>query len=410
MKKNRLYQCVLLLSLFTSIVHAQSSFSFDFNEYSGGYQQYNDAKLKGDFGSASLLSIVGMTRASVGNKQLRAKYPKNKILGSNTGFRFEKLLTSDNEAVLEYRVKFDDNFDWSKGGKLPGLAGSTSARGRGVYGCNDNRSQRKKGFSTRLMWRENGKLIFYPYAPLHPNYNGNNNSIPNDARKRGQGRCGGDIKITDLQKGRWYTIKQYIKLNTFKSNGSPNRNGIVKIWINGQLALNYNDFVLAGERNVKVNAIAFHTYRGGSTNQWASNRDGYAFFDDIKACTNCTDVSGSNDNKLKSTGTNRDGSRWRLIPILARRVSNDLTGLSLNTDESTSLNVYPNPAEGVFNVVRDSDAPAVVNVFSMTGMLIDTYQTQNTRLEISTSGYRSGLYLIEVDSEGTKQRVRLLVK
>lgn len=303
MKKKLFFKSTMVLFLLASTLQAQENFSFNFDRYTGGYTNYSEAKLKNDFTANKLLSIVGMNRATVGNKQLRAFYPKNKIRGVDTGFRFERLLKPSNEGVLEYRVKFEDGFQWSKGGKLPGLAGAETTTGRGVFGCNDDRNNRKKAFSTRLMWRENGKLIYYPYAPLHPSYRNSSNDIPNDAKKRGQGRCGGDLKITDLQVGKWYTIKQYVKLNTINANGTPNNNGIVKVWIDGKLELNYTNFVLAGTRSVKVNGIAFHTYRGGSTNDWAASKDGHVLFDNVKACTGCKDVAGGGNQDVNVAPT-----------------------------------------------------------------------------------------------------------
>ncbi len=301
MRKSLLLTSALALSLVTGIMNAQENFSFNFNKYSKGYKNYTEANLKKDFSSSKLLSIVGMKRAKVGNKQIRAFYPKNKILGKDTGFRFERLLKPSKEGVLEYRVKFEKGFDWSKGGKLPGLAGSNTTTGRGVFGCNDNRDTRKKAFSTRLMWREGGRLIYYPYAPLHSSYRNSSNDIPTEAKKRGQGRCGGDLTITTLSVNKWYTIKQYIKLNTFNANGSPKSNGIVKVWINGKLEFEHKNFVLAGTKSVEVNGFAFHTYRGGSTKDWASKKDGYALFDDIKACTGCKNVKGGSTNNGGNT-------------------------------------------------------------------------------------------------------------
>ncbi len=305
MRKGILFKGALALCLLTNVIQAQESFSFDFEEYTGSYTNYSETKLKNDFTASKLKSIVGMNRASVGNKQLRGFFPKDKILGKDTGFRFERLLKPSNEGVLEYRVKFESGFQFAKGGKLPGLAGSNTATGRGVFGCNDNRDARKKAFSTRLMWREGGRLIYYPYAPLHSSYKNSSNDIPTEAKKRGQGRCGGDLTITTLSVNKWYTIKQYIKLNTFNANGTPKSNGIVKVWINGKLELSYTDFVLAGIRDVKVNGFAFHTYRGGSTNDWAASKNGYALFDDVKACTACTDVASAEVNVAPTVSLNK---------------------------------------------------------------------------------------------------------
>jgi hypothetical protein len=46
------------------------------------------------------------------------------ILGFDTGFTwFSKASVESDEAWMSYKVKFSPGFDWTKGGKLPGLCG-----------------------------------------------------------------------------------------------------------------------------------------------------------------------------------------------------------------------------------------------------------------------------------------------
>jgi len=93
--------------------------------------------------------------------------------------------------------------------------------------------------------------------------------------------------IRNIQKDEWYTIRQYVKLNTPGSN-----NGILKMWIDGQLLMDLDDiaFRLPGKGNVKINALVGHTYRGGNATDpvWWSPTTDYAYFDDFKVWTNCS--------------------------------------------------------------------------------------------------------------------------
>jgi hypothetical protein len=50
---------------------------------------------------------------------------------------------------LSYYVRFSENFDFVKGGKLPGLFGGVGNSGGEIPDGTD-------GFSTRFMWRRNG--------------------------------------------------------------------------------------------------------------------------------------------------------------------------------------------------------------------------------------------------------------
>lgn len=52
---------------------------------------------------------------------------------------------------LEYRLRFDEGFDFVKGGKLPGLCGGPDTI-TGGDACDGTR-----GWSVRLMWRRNGR-------------------------------------------------------------------------------------------------------------------------------------------------------------------------------------------------------------------------------------------------------------
>ncbi|KAH0830194.1 hypothetical protein J3R83DRAFT_1549 [Lanmaoa asiatica] len=66
-------------------------------------------------------------------------------------------LAGARNVTLEYSVFFPADFDWVKGGKLPGLFG-------GHTGCSGGASARDC-FSTRLMWRPQGVGELYLYAP-----------------------------------------------------------------------------------------------------------------------------------------------------------------------------------------------------------------------------------------------------
>lgn len=71
--------------------------------------------------------------------------------GTSWSARFGK---SYDEATVEYQVRIDANFDYKRGGKLPGFCGGSSPMG----GRNT-----ADGFSARVMWRELGMMTQYVY-------------------------------------------------------------------------------------------------------------------------------------------------------------------------------------------------------------------------------------------------------
>ena len=66
-------------------------------------------------------------------------------------------ISKANNVTLDYKVFFPDDFDWVKGGKLPGLYGGHTrcSGGNPALDC----------FSTRLMWRAGGAGELYLVRP-----------------------------------------------------------------------------------------------------------------------------------------------------------------------------------------------------------------------------------------------------
>lgn len=236
---------------------------------------------------ASLIGDVAQETRIV-NGELRAEYKKDDAGGYAGGFLFDPYFDGVEEAYLEYKVKFDDNFFWATGGKLPGLGGSTQGinsetTGRGAIPSGGRYDENGTGFSARLMWRRNRDQTNDPYFILYSYF-----AEKPDGTVRKDGDAGDAIRIfTGLEDNKWYTIKQYIKLNT------PGQDdGTVIMWIDGvEVYKNKTHNIRqAGKDDLKINALIMNTYRGGSRTDtvWHSPRDEFAFFDDFKVWTNCT--------------------------------------------------------------------------------------------------------------------------
>lgn len=73
-----------------------------------------------------------------------------------------------------------------------------------------------------------------------------------------------------VQKNKWFAIDQYTKLNTVNADGSGNKDGILRVWIDGRLAYENTQFRVrhwpgnpAGAKNIKVYAVWLNFYNGG---------------------------------------------------------------------------------------------------------------------------------------------------
>lgn len=91
--------------------------------------------------------------SSANNTALRVEYPAGSFNNQTGGAQFYTLWNSSTpfqSMLLSYELAFDTNFQWVKGGKLPGLRGGPS-----VNGCDGGKEPNGTDcFSARLMWRK----------------------------------------------------------------------------------------------------------------------------------------------------------------------------------------------------------------------------------------------------------------
>jgi hypothetical protein len=191
------------------------------------------------------------------NNTIKVNYLKNEL---NFITKSIKINNTCKYATLIYNLFFPYNFDFVKGGKLPGLYGGDIEKG--CSGCEHS----NKCFSTRLMWRKNGKGEVYLYIP-------NNNNL--NIKKENTNDCGislGRGNFTFI-KDNWIEIKQQIKLNDINKN-----NGFIKLWINSELYIYHYNMIFKDNENVKINGILFSTFFGGHDLSWVPKKDMFALF------------------------------------------------------------------------------------------------------------------------------------
>lgn len=154
---------------------------------------------------------------------------------------------------LTYRVRFPQDFQFAKGGKLPGLFGGEAPRG-----CAPEELSR--GFSARLMWREGGKGELYLYVPGRSSH------------------CGESIGrgAWAFAPGAWTSVAEEVVVNT-----SGAADGAVRVWVDGQMVIEQEHIVLRESAEVKVEGLLFSTFFGGHDTSWASPVSQYAEFADF---------------------------------------------------------------------------------------------------------------------------------
>ena len=189
--------------------------------------------------------------AAPGGGTLTAVFPEGSINPGNDaaprggmGF-YDRFDTGDGAAgCLSYEVRFDDGFDFARGGKLPGLFGGTDNAG-----CAPASG---RGFSTRYMWSREGMGLLYAYFADR------------------QTRCGTPMGrgTFRFEPGRWHRIQQHLVLNRIGQ-----ADGRISIWFDGRLVFLASNLMVRDRGDVAIEGLMFSTFFGGSDPSWASPRD-----------------------------------------------------------------------------------------------------------------------------------------
>ena len=196
---------------------------------------------------------------SLYRKSLRIYYPKGKSGPRKSGAQWKLRLNAKyDEIYCAYSIKFQDAFDFARGGKLPGLAGGKANTG-------GNRPDGTDGWSARMMWRHSGSIEQYMY-------------YPDQRRKWGEDFPWGvdTWDVLHFEPGVWYTVEHHIKMNT------PSRaDGLIECWLNGQPTLKVSNLRFRDTSALAINIFFFSTFFGGQGPRWAPSRDEYIFFDNF---------------------------------------------------------------------------------------------------------------------------------
>jgi hypothetical protein len=231
---------------------------------------YTMAMVYADFGDgAGWNNGLDEGRATIveeaGAHYLRVTYPAGKVGPNDAGVQFMvPLAGSHDELYLAYRVRFAGDFQFVKGGKLPGLVG-----GSAPTGCDLDAATLSDGFSARMMWRTGGAAVQLMYT------------------SRLVGSCGDDFPYescgttTRFVPDRWHQVVHHLRMNTA---GQPD--GVMAAWLDGVLALSRTDVAFRSEgKGFAIDALYFSTFFGGSDPSWAPSTDQRIDFDDFLIAT-----------------------------------------------------------------------------------------------------------------------------
>ena len=192
-----------------------------------------------------------------GQKWLRVNYAVGGIGPEKGGAGWRWPIDKHKAAELRYTLRFNQDFDFVKGGKLPGLCGGPEnvSGGRPADGAN--------GFSARLMWRRDGRGEAYVYHKNQPEKYGESFPFPEDFR---------------FPPGKPVQVRIAVVMNT-----GGQRDGTLRVWttLAGQgerLVVERTDMEWRSAETFNVDSLYFETFHGGNDSSWAPTRPCYAEF------------------------------------------------------------------------------------------------------------------------------------
>ena len=226
---------------------------------------YDEQMLEEDWNDPPWCNGVEEGRVSVvdagdGNTALQVAYPAGTYGTSANGAQWKVDLGGDHEQVrLRYRLRFGDDFDFVRGGKLPGLIGGQGNTGGGVPSGED-------GWSARMMWRTAGAVEQYTYHPDQPENYGD--SMP---------WIGANGIQVRFEPGRWHQVEHEIRMNT------PGlQDGWIRCRFDGEVVLERTGMRFRDVDDFAIDRLYFSTFFGGSNSDWATSDDEVIWFDDFE--------------------------------------------------------------------------------------------------------------------------------
>ena len=123
--------------------------------------------------------------------------------------------------------------------------------------------------------------------------------------------------------------------------------------------------------------------------------------------------------KVNCSGTSNYGNiiEFTTLQMLGISVTSETETEAITFSEKSNIteqpDIYPNPtSNGIFAIElkNNSDATATIEVYDLTGKLIQSMKTQNTRVEISTENMPAGFYFVKTTQGSLIYNEKLLVR
>ncbi|OSX61757.1 polysaccharide lyase family 14 protein, partial [Postia placenta MAD-698-R-SB12] len=206
---------------------------------------------------------------------LRVTYGKGSYSEGGGGAQFTALWNpSGNEKfqsmLVTYEVAFDIDFDWVKGGKLPGIRGGPKENG-----CSGgNAADGSNCFTSRVMWRTDGAGEVYSYF-LTPDKLCDNKNFECHSDGYGTSIDRGSFSFVA---GQWNRVTMLVRLN----NPLDTANGQVALYHNNVEAINQDILQYRNSDDVYISGFFFSTFFAGGDSSYATPTEVHSYFRNIE--------------------------------------------------------------------------------------------------------------------------------
>ena len=223
--------------------------SFDQSGWQGLWQQ-----LTKDTGGVTVVEDRSNDFVPFDGKALKATLKKGVNNALNVQYKFARNGGQEPEEVyFRYYIRLGK--DWSpdiEGGKLPGLAGTYGKSGWGMRKSDGSNGWSIRGGFAKRPTAGDGSALLTPIGSYvyHADMRGPTGEY------WGWNMGPGGL----LENNRWYSIEQYLKLNT-----PGQKDGVYRAWIDGNLVYVKTGLRLRDDSTIKIESIWMNVYHGGST-------------------------------------------------------------------------------------------------------------------------------------------------
>jgi hypothetical protein len=189
--------------------------------------------------------------------------------GSSAGITIDAPIRPHDDVTVSFDVMFQPGADFKMGGKLFGLFGGTGDCTGGVM--------QPSCFSTRIMWRQDGKGEGYAYIPDNSNANYCNRPTITCNPPYGSMMNPGAFKLIP---GTWATLTLRVKLNDLGQS-----NGLIAVRFNGDLVIIQQNLKIRNQPFL-INKVLLHTFYGGGDKSWAPSTSQKVSFRNLRVIHN----------------------------------------------------------------------------------------------------------------------------